>query len=188
MSSINSTSDASPGLVALAQLFYSSLDELGTFTRVEPADMPDYARELLDHQAHMTVTLETHYATAVDLLVLTRNQTLSHYARKILLARGDTGRVVQYGIMRVHFAYLPDDVRREIERATVPLGRVLIEHDVLRKVQLMDLWEIFPGVELRQLLRVPPDQSVYGRTAVIHVDGEPTVEVLEIITPEPEAS
>jgi chorismate-pyruvate lyase len=74
-------------------------------------------------------------------------------------------------------------VWQRIESQEVPLGRVLIEHDVLREVQLCELWQIHAGPSLASLLRIKTGDTVYGRTALIFCDGEPAIELLEIVTP-----
>ena len=66
---------------------------------------------------------------------------------------------------------------------SIPLGRVLIDHNVLREVQLSSLWKLQPGEELRRILNTSEGQLIYGRTALIYCNGEPAVELLEIVTP-----
>ena len=61
------------------------------------------------------------------------------------------------------------------------LGRVLIEHDVLREVELITLWRITPGPVLQKQLGVGESDSIYGRSAQILVDERPTVQLLEIV-------
>ena len=110
--------------------------------------------------------------------MLETSVTNSQYARQILLNRQSDGRTVQWGIMRVSFSCLPDDVRQEIEQANVPLGRVLISHDVHRQVRLSALWRVTPGPALAKHLGT---NTVYGRTAIIEVGGEPAIELLEVV-------
>ena len=59
---------------------------------------------------------------------------------------------------------------------------MLIQHNVLREVQLVALWKVEPGAELRQLFNKQEGDIVYGRTALIYCNGEPAVELLEIVT------
>jgi chorismate-pyruvate lyase len=131
----------------------------------------------------MTVTVERWHHSPVDVQVLAKHLTDEAYARKILLTRTSDKKVVQFGVMRIKYQYLTDAVRREIESEAVPLGRILINHNVLRQVELFALWKVKPGKELAMLLNTAPDQITYGRTALIHVDGEPAVELLEIVAP-----
>ena len=170
-----------PDLDTLIGLFHQSRDDLGQFREVEPADMPPVARTLLAHENHMTVTVEAHYGCPVNVRVLRRKSSQTHYAREILLTRRDDDQVVQYGIMRVNLSYLSPAVRAEIEREETPLGRILTEHDVLRQIHLFSLWKIAPSALLFRRLEWESPQNVYGRTAMIYCNHEPAVELLEIV-------
>src|SRR5262245_44913035 len=171
-------------LPTLIDLFYARPSDLGRLTKVSSGQMPSRYCELLNHQHHMTVTVEAHHRSPVDVRVLERKSERSFYSRKILLARQSDGRVVQFGIMRVNFEYLSPAVRTEIEGEKTPLGRVLIKHNVLREIELISLRKVVPGPDLCQMLDISPAQVTYGRTAIIHCNGEPGVELLEIVTPE----
>jgi len=177
------TRPTSPDLEQLVGLFYSDPDELGRCEEVAGDVLPPEARQLLDHHEHMTVTVEGFHNSPVDVQVLETNVTPSHYARKILLTRQSDGAVVQFGIVRLNLGFLDPEVRREIESQRIPLGRVLISHNVLREVQLSSLWKITAGDDLARHMPISPGQEVYGRTALIFVAGEPAVELLEIVTP-----
>lgn len=172
-----------PDLDTLTGLFYRSRERLGEFTEVTPEQMPDIPRKLLAHNAHMTVTVEEFHHSPVNVRVLEKLVTPQHYARKILLERQSDGRVVQFGIMRVNFDYLSPEVRREIQAEVTPLGRILIEHNVLRRVQLCSLWRIEMGEELKELFGANGLSVAYGRTALIDCNEEPAVELVEIVTP-----
>jgi chorismate-pyruvate lyase len=167
----------------LVGLFYSRLDELGTFESVTSAEMARNYRMLLAHQDHMTVTVERYHNCPVDVEVLSTQVTDHHYARKILLHRQTDRAVVQFGIVRLDFSFVSDDVRRQIESQKIPLGRILIDHNVLRDVHLLHLWKVTPGPDLQRLFHLPSPVPSYGRTAVIDCDGEPAIELLEIVTP-----
>ena len=91
--------------------------------------------------------------------------------------------MVQFGIMRIDLDCVADDVRREIESRREPLGRILIRHEVLRQVELLGLWQIVPGPGLASVLEIPTLNPVWGRTALIHFDSRPAVELLEIVRP-----
>ena len=204
---------ATPDLETLVDLFYDNLRDLGEFTEVDEAEMPEVDRGLLAHDEHMTVAVEAFHGCPVDVRVLEVHTTPIHYSRKILLTRQSDGAVVQYGIVRLNLDYLGADVRREIESQQTPLGRILIEHNVLRTVRLLTLWKIEPGEELRKLFglqrpgspveavdgvpgaagtdaeaesgkgTLPAASTCYGRTALIYCNGIPAVELLEIVTP-----
>lgn len=171
-------------LETLIGLFYASTAQLGQFDEVQPAEMPPGYRRLLAHNQHMTVTVEAHHGCPVDVEVLDKLVTDRHYARKILLLRTSDARAVQFGIMRVCLDHLETPVRAEIERARMPLGRILIDHDVLRTIQLESLYRVRPGPSLQSYLSVARGATTYGRTALIYTNNEPAVELLEIVTPD----
>lgn len=171
-----------PDLDTLVRLFYDRPEQLGEFRMRQAADLPPTQRKLLAHHEHMTETVETHHDSQVRVEVLQTRVTDTHYARKILLRRTSDDAVVQFGIVRLNVAYLSQDVRDEIVAQKTPLGRVLIEHDVMRQVELVALWEVNAGSDLRSLLNLSGEVA-YGRTALIHCNGEPAVELLEIVTP-----
>lgn len=172
-----------PELSLLVALFYENPAELGQFEQVTAAEMPKPYARLLAHHAHMTVTMEEFHGSPVDVRVLATRHDGSLYSRKILLSRQSDGRVVQFGIPRVNLDLLSDEVRAEIESQRTPLGRVLINHNVLREVELVALWRVTLGGDLARLFGCPVGEVVYGRTALIHLNGEPAVELLEIAAP-----
>jgi hypothetical protein len=84
--------------------------------------------------------------------------------------------------MWINLKGLSDQVRAEIEARQTPLGRVLIRHNVLRRVELQRLWRIHPGPYLREKLELQaPTECIYGRSAGIIVEGRQAVELLEIV-------
>ncbi len=181
-SSVKSARHTTPALGALVSLFYDTPAELGEFTQVQPQEMPASAQQLLAHDEHMTVTVEAFHNSPVDVEVVEAKTTGSHYSRKILLRRQSDGGVVQYGIVRLTTTDIPAPAWKEIESQQTPLGRVLINHDVLREVMLITLWKIEPAEELTRLLELPAPATCYGRTAFIYCNGLPAVELLEIVT------
>jgi chorismate-pyruvate lyase len=172
-----------PDLDTLVRLFYRRPEELGRFDEIDSHQLARDYRMLLAHDSHMTVTVERFHNGPVDVRVLETKIEGSHYARKILLARQSDGVVVQFGIMRLDFSAVSDEVRREVESQKTPLGRILIEHNVLTKVHLSKLYTVTPGEDLRRHFGQPKGKITHGRTAVIHCDGEPAVELLEIVAP-----
>jgi chorismate-pyruvate lyase len=173
-----------PALDHLAGLFYPDMAELGQFEEVLAEGMPAGYRQLLAHHDHMTVALEAHHGCRMSVEVLASQRAGDYYSRKIILHRQTDGRVVLFGIPRINLSLVDDDVRREILDQQTPLARVLIDHNVLREVQLASLYRVTPGPDLCRCLGLPSPQPTYGRTAFIYCDGYPAVELLEIVAPE----
>src|SRR5262245_29245881 len=140
-----------PALDHLAGLFYSDMAELGTFEEVLAEQVPQPYRTFLAHHEHMTVAVEKHHASKVDVEVISAKRTGDYYARKIVLHLQSNKKTVLFGIPRLNLRLVDDDVRREILSENKPLGRVLIDHNVLREVQLASLYRVTPGRDLYKL-------------------------------------
>ncbi len=173
-----------PALDHLAGLFYSDLAELGTFEEVLAEQTPQPYRTLLAHHEHMTVAVERHHGEKVDVQVIAAKRSGDYYCRKIVLHLQSNKKTVLFGIPRLNLRLVDDDVRREILSENKPLGRVLIDHNVLREVQLASLYRVTPGPDLCRLFGLTEPQATYGRTAFIYCDGYVAVELLEIVSPE----
>ena len=184
MRSAASSDDSSVKIESLLDEFYGQpVDhcQLGNFQAVD--QLPEPFGHLLNHNHHMTVTVESHCGEPVDVHVHRCKQTESSYAREITLVTSQTKRIVQYGIVRLKITALSPEVWKQVHSQQEPLGRVLIEHDVLRRVELCQLWKVHAGPSLANLMHVPIGGQTYGRTALIHCDGIPAIELLEIVAP-----
>ena len=121
---------------------------MGRFEEVAATEVPSPFQELLDHHNHMTVTLEKACGGPLAVEVKRRRLTREHYERKSILRAARGGRVLQYCVVRLSCACLDESVREDIEAEQIPLGRILIHHNVLRQVQMFALWKITTGPEL----------------------------------------
>jgi hypothetical protein len=172
-----------PALANLVSLFYSDMAELGTFDEIQADATPQPYRQLLAHHEHMTVAVEKFHGSRVDVEVLATRQDGDFYSRKILLHRQSDGRVIQFGLPRLNLTLLAENVKAEILSQRIPLGRALIEHNVLREVQLASLYRVLPGPDLCRMFGLEKPVVTYGRTAFIYCDGYPAIELLEIVVP-----
>ena len=149
---------------------------------------PEPYKTLLVHDHHMTLAMESHHGCSVDVRVLSHKQDGQLYAREILLLKGrvageETRSVVQYGIVRFNFNYVTEAVRDEIIAGQTPLGRVLINHNVLRHIDLGAILEIQAGPQLAAHFNMPVGGVTYGRMATIFCNRQPAVDLLEISAP-----
>jgi chorismate-pyruvate lyase len=152
-------------------------------TMIRAVTMPEPYRGLLAHTEHMTVTVEAHYGAPVDVHVLEADLQGDFYHRRIVLIPQGTDRVVQYGLVRINLACCSAPVRDAILSQKTPLGRILIEHNVLRRVEPTAFLRIEPGPTLIDALRLKAPIPLYGRTGVIFFSDRPAVAVLEILAP-----
>lgn len=174
---------ATPHLGQLLDLFFQDPSDLGRIDLVEAEAMPAPYRQLLAHHDHMTVTVEAFHHSLVDVEVLEAFWEPPLYRRKILLRRQRDQAVVQFGLVLLDTSVLPEEATQEIIGGKIPLGRVLIEHNVLRQVHLSSLFRIQCGPELATLFAVPTGTETYGRTARIHMSGHPSLKLVEIVAP-----
>jgi hypothetical protein len=174
---------AQPDPRALFALFPPA-DDAPTFEIVPDAAVPPPYHELLVHKRHMTVTQETYHGDRVDVRILDRRHAGDFYARKILLALHGSGKVVQFGIPRIDLRYCSKAVREEILAGETPLGRILINHKVLRRIEPQAFYRVTPSPAMMDWFNLTEPRVTYGRLGIIHCDEKPAIEVLEIVTPE----
>jgi hypothetical protein len=150
-----------------------------------PADqVPQPYYGLLVHEYHMTVTVEAHHGDFVDVVVLNRYRDDDVYARKILLALQRSRRIVQFGIVCVDLTCCSLPVREEIIAEKTPFGRILIKHNVMRRIEPTAFLRVEPCPAITKWFGIDPPRPTYGRLAIIHCDEQPAVELLEIVAPE----
>ena len=170
-----------PELHELIEIFFDRQADLGAFEEIVAEELPTNYRRLLAHDEHMTETIEAYHGCPCELEVVAEKIDSQHYSRKILLRNSTDQRVVQYGIVRLDLSVLEQSVQDEIRSKSRPLGRILIENDVLRKVRLVATWEVVPGTDLNKHMTNGELQKCYGRTALIYCNGSPAIELLEIV-------
>lgn len=155
------------------------------FQRVEhipSAVTPEPYQTLLVHNEHMTVSMERFHRCSVDVQVRQHRQDGDIYAREILLLKHGTTLPVQYGLVRFHLNYVIEPVRREIIAGQTPLGRILINHNVLRHIDLGAILEITAGPGLASAMQISEGAVTYGRLATIFCNRQPAVDLLEVST------
>jgi chorismate-pyruvate lyase len=172
----------SPDPHALFDIFPPASDR-PDFEIVPAAALPEPYRGLLDHEHHMTVTVEEFHGGLVDVRVLAEHRDGNSYTRKIVLTLQRDGTVVQFGLVRVNLAVCSPKVRSEILAGRTPLGRVLIQNNVLRRIEPTAFLRVKPDAGLLQCFGLTAAATTYGRLGFIYCDEQPAVELLEIVAP-----
>ncbi|MFQ3652263.1 MAG: hypothetical protein SNJ75_18250 [Gemmataceae bacterium] len=167
-----------PDLAELLALFPGSALEAQL---IDAQAVPEPYHRLLVHEHHMTVTVEAYHGGPVAVRVLRERHDPPWYSREILLIHQASGQVVQSGIVRLDLRQVTPEVAEAILRGDTPLGRVLINHNVLRRIELTALLYLPPSPRLREWFA--SEQPTYGRLAIIHCDEAPAVELLEVVAP-----
>jgi chorismate-pyruvate lyase len=147
-------------------------------------EVPTPYHQLLVHTEHMTVTVEEFYSSPVDVRVVCCHRSGNEYSRKILLELKNTpAKVVQFGLVRIDLGVCPEPVRNAIVEGKTPLGRVLIQHAMLRRIEPVAFLRVKLSPAMADWFRVPPGTTSYGRIGVIYTGDRPAIEVLEILAP-----
>jgi chorismate-pyruvate lyase len=154
---------------------------------VLPAEMPQPYRRLLVHHRHMTVALEQFHHAPVTLRVLAEKLEADSYSRKILLLKQGTDRAVEFGILRVSRRFCGRELWDRILEGSTPLGRILASGGFSRRVEPRQYLEMTPSREMQAALNLGKPEKLYGRLAAIFCEGRKTIEVLEVLPPEPAA-
>lgn len=168
-------------LEALTQLFPDGEGLIESVESLTHEAMPEPYHSLLCHEHHMTVTMERYHHCPVDVHVAFEEYADPLYCREITLTRSGTDQIVQFGLVRFDFSYVTPAVKADILSKQLPLGRVLIQHNVLRSIDLKWVLRIEPGPAMRRHLQFDQPGPVYGRMATIFCNGQPAVELLEVV-------
>jgi hypothetical protein len=149
---------------------------------VSPDAIPVPADGLLVHHNHMTVALQKHYGKPVRVQVLAEHIDESTYSRKIALTLEGTSHVVEWGIARLQLRFLSDEVREEVLAKRTPLGAILVQHNVHRRIKPRYFVRFSPhNPVLAMFDHRTPDEPVYGRLGTIYCNDEAAIELLEIV-------
>jgi hypothetical protein len=150
---------------------------------VQPDEIPFPHDQLLVHHDHMTVELQRHHGAPVRVHVLEEHLDGDLYTRKIKLTpAGREDKIVEWGIVRLDFRYMAPQVREEILRKQLPLGAILIKHDVLRRIKPRWFLRFPPGGPVLTLFGdTRTTKPAYGRIGTIYCNEEPAIELLEIV-------
>jgi hypothetical protein len=163
---------------------FAPADFVPECTLVQPDEIPFPQDQLLVHHQHMTVVLEKHHGAPVEVHVLEEHLDGDIYTRKIYLTPRGSDKVVEWGIAKLDFQYMAPEVRDEILAKRLPLGAVLIKHDVLRRVKprwFLRFPEGGPVVGLFREKACGSEEAAYGRIGTIYCNEEPAIEVIEIV-------
>ncbi len=170
-------------LLELCKPFTNGADFAPRCDVVQPDEIPFPHDQLLVHHDHMTVELQRHHGAPVQVRVHAEHRDGDLYTRMISLAPVDQpDKVVEWGVVRLDFRYMDPAVRDEILSKKLPLGAVLIKHDVLRRIK--PRWFIrcpADGPLVRLFGRPATPEEIYGRIGTIYCNNEPAIELIELV-------
>lgn len=173
---------AEDALESLCHWFYEDRISVEGCDPVAPDVLPPIYQQLLVHNEHMTERLSAYHGQKVDLQVLHDRRDGDLYSRNILLTLpSDPEFVVEFGIMRMNLGLVANDVRKEIESGENPLGSILVQHDVLRRIEPRWYLKFDADSPMASHFGRAQHSDVYGRVGIIHCNDEPAIELLEVV-------
>ncbi len=179
MSALHELTNLDDAIVSLSREPFG--DGLISSYAAAPAEsLEEPFRTLLVHHDHMTEVLFAYHGRAVCLHVLRQKQDADTYTRFIKLTAQDSEQVIETGIVRINLGLLSGPVRQEITDAQKPLGRILMEHDVLRRIEPKWYFRLESSCPMLDHFG-PGVQQAYGRVGLIHCDHQPAIELLEVV-------
>ena len=181
MKKLTDYATAHEAMIDLCDGVYDRAGELENAVVLEAADLPDPYGALLAHNDHMTLRLEKHFDTRVELQVQLEICEKDRYHRRILLTRADSGAIVEFGVVRIDLEYLQPSVREEILAKRTPLGEILVRHNVLRRIVPHWYLRFDAGSAVTQEFVGLDDGPAFGRVGTILCDEQPAIELLEIV-------
>lgn len=144
---------------------------------------PEPYHRMLVHEHHMTISMESFHDCTVDVEVMASRFQDGLYLRKIRLHKSGSKDAIQFGYVRFNLDYVTEKVRSEILSEKIPLGRVLIQHNVFRHVDLGAILRFSAGPGMAEYLQMKVGQTTYGRLATIFCNGSPAIDLLEVSSP-----
>lgn len=144
---------------------------------------PEPYHRMLVHEHHMTISMESYHDCTVDVEVMASRFEDGLYLRKIRLHKSGTRDAIQFGYVRFNLDFVTEKVRAEILSEKIPLGRVLIQHNVFRHVDLGAILRFTAGFGMAEYLQMDVGQTTYGRLATIFCNGSPAIDLLEVSSP-----
>ena len=113
----------------------------------------------------MTEVLQKHHGEPVAVHVQDGHSDGDLYTRKITLTPEGSDKVVEWGIVRLDFRYMSPSVRDEILARQMPLGAILIKHNVLRRIKPRWFLRFPEGSAGAAACSAPPTTREPGATA-----------------------
>lgn len=180
--SFDAAAEPFPNLAALGRDLFDDESWLRHCESVQSGEMPPGPRGLLVHDRHMTATLTAHYGEPPSLRVLSHLDNGAGYRRKIVLTVDNGRRVVEFGLLRLNLDVLPADARGEVVARKLPLGEILARYDVLTHVEPRWFLRFAANSPVVQYFAPGTPPGAFGRLGVIHCNGQPAVELLEVVS------
>ena len=161
--------------------FYSD-GELPKPERLEGAQIPQPYRSLLVHERDMTLVLQEHFHATLTLRVLAKRQEPHALRRQVVLITEGDQRVAEFGAILIHTAAFDEEPRALIEQCQRPLGTILQQFGIKHRSNPTGYFRVWSDAVMQDALEQGSAGWLYGRNnSLVHADGRPLAEVVEIL-------
>lgn len=179
---------APPNLPAeLAPVFTRSYLGTTPLSWLSAADVPQPFQRLLVHDHDMTSELAGFHGDSIALQVLHARQSEDIYLREVVLRTSGSGAPVEYGLIEIHLAFFPAELRPRILAGDTPLGAILNASGLGYRSEPQGFFTV-PSQALHEVFPHSPDGAVlYGRyNHLVRRDNSTRLaRILEILPPAP---
>lgn len=154
------------------------------FESVEAEGMPEPYRHLLVHNADMTGRLTAFHGEELSLNVIEKNALRGVLVRRVILFGAESKREVEFGEILIYLNRFRDDIRDLIEAGQIPLGGILVDHQVDFLSSPSHYLKVVADDMIAECLSTSVGQELYGRkNKLTNHDGEVLAEIVEILPP-----
>jgi len=149
---------------------------------IDGIDMPQPYRGLLVHQNDMTPTLEAHHSELLKLYPLHVDSAAGELRRQVCLIGASSGRIVEFGAIRIMLDRFPEEPRLLIEQCAMPLGSILARYEVAHTCHPKAYLQLHAEAEIAEALGAGPGEPLFGRHNIIrNADGDILADIVEIL-------
>jgi chorismate-pyruvate lyase len=163
--------------------FYSAQNRpLPEAERIDSGMMPEPYQRLLVHSQDMTPTLERFFGQSLTVQVLQRSRRGQHYFREVTLRLSQSGKPVEYGVIKIDLNLFPEPAREAILAERMPLGRILSDYQIAHFSWPQAFFQVQATPHLVTLLGLENSQLLYGRRNLLLTHARRLLaEVIEIL-------
>jgi hypothetical protein len=133
------------------------------------------------HERDMTLTLEEHFGGRVTLRALSTFSKGRWYFRRVLLVQEYSGRPLEMGAIRIDLDVFRADVRAQIRRNQVPLGRLLRDAGVDFRSRPQRFLSVTPNPEMMGVFWMREPRTLFGRQTEVTLHGKKIGNIVEIL-------
>jgi hypothetical protein len=150
---------------------------------VNPAQMPEFERELLVHDHDMTSTLSEYHSSDLDLNVISREESPTYLMRLVVLERQRPPRIpVEFGAIGIHLEFFAEHARKLIIDCQRPLGAILEQEGIHYHSRPRGFFKLEADSLIAELLAEGEGTVLWGRSnALSDCRSEVFADIVEIL-------